>query len=105
VDGKLSASSQSRKTFVSTPITKPVPKIIDGSPYLNKIEALNEVEWMRKNKTPLRGLDVVSIENESVETHYEKSVWFKTQRLAYSQAKNFLQKQMVGKWQWVEFKL
>ena len=82
-----------------------MPKIIDGSPYLNKIEALNEVEWMRKNKTPLRGLDVVSIENESVETHYEKSVWFKTQRMAYSQAKSFLQKQMVGKWQWVEFKL
>jgi len=82
-----------------------VPKIIDGSTYLNKIEALNEVEWMRKNKTPLRGLDVVCIENNNIETHYEKSVWFKSQRLAFSQAKSFIQKQMVGKWQWVEFKL
>ena len=82
-----------------------MPKVIDGSQYLNKIEALNEVEWMRKNKIPLRGLDIVSIENSSIETHYEKSVWFKTQRLAYSQAKSFIQKQMIGKWQWAEFKL
>jgi len=56
-------------------------------------------------KTPLRGLELFAEENGSLESHYEKSIWFKTQRLCYSQGKNFLQKQMIGQWQWAEFKL
>lgn len=80
-------------------------KQIDGTTFLNKNEALNEVEALRKNKTPLRGLEIVDLTDQNITTHYEKTVWFKTQRLCYAQAKAFIQKQMIGPWQWVEFKL
>lgn len=80
-------------------------KQIDGTIFLNKNEALNEVDILRKNKTPLRGIEIVDLTDGQIITHYEKAVWFKTQRLCYTQAKQFIQKQMIGQWQWVEFKL
>lgn len=80
-------------------------KQVNGNQYLNKIEALNELEQLRKNKQPLRGIELFAEENGSMSSHYEKAIWFKTQRLCYSQGKNFLQKQMIGVWQWAELKL
>ena len=80
-------------------------KQVNGNRYLNKIEALNELEQMRKNKVPLRGIELFAEENSEMTSHYEKSIWFKTQRLCYSQGKGFLQKQMIAQWQWAEFKL
>jgi hypothetical protein len=80
-------------------------KQVNGNQYLNKIEALNELEQMRKIKKPLRGIELYAEENGELVSHYEKTIWFKTQRLCYSQGKGFLQKQMIAQWQWAEFKL
>ena len=71
-------------------------KQVNGNQYLNKIEALNELEQMRKIKKPLRGIELYAEENGELVSHYEKTIWFKTQRLCYSQGKGFLQKQMIA---------
>jgi hypothetical protein len=72
--------------------------------HLTKQQAFDYVEWCRKQKTPIVGLEVVKKTADGFESSIYKTVWFKTQRAVYTHAKNFIQKQMAGEWLWVEFK-
>jgi hypothetical protein len=79
-------------------------KEISGNKYFDKREALDHIAWCAKRKTPIHGVEVVSIEGNEIRTGINKSAWFKTQRGVYATARLFVLRQMVGEWNWVEIK-
>jgi len=77
----------------------------NGSEYLSKNETLDMIGVYAKLKTPLLGIDVVSIHESDVKTDLNKTIWFKTQRGVYKTARTFAMRQMVGEWNWSEIKV
>jgi len=78
--------------------------VINGTTYLNKNEMLDVIGQLSKQKTPLLGIEIVSIEEGTIETDVNKTLWFKTQRGVYKIARTFAMRQMIGKWNWGEIK-
>jgi hypothetical protein len=82
-----------------------MPLQIDGNILYSKAEALNLIADFHRSKSKISGLEVVMVESGVITTDYRKSLWIKSSRLWYSQSKNFIQKQMIGPWQWVDIKI
>lgn len=78
---------------------------INGTEYFSKNETLDMIGVYAKSKTPLLGIDVISIVDGEVKTDLNKSLWFKTQRGVYKTARTFAMRQMVGEWNWSELKV
>ncbi|MBL7941387.1 MAG: hypothetical protein JNM00_01385, partial [Flavobacteriales bacterium] len=72
--------------------------------YLAKQEALDLIAACAKQKRPLLAIEVVRLTDSGPESSLYKTVWFKTQRGVYRQARDFVIKQMVGEWLWCEIK-
>jgi len=71
---------------------------------LTKQAAFDYIDWCKKQKKPILGIEVLKKENGGFETNIYKTIWFKTQRAVYTHARNFIQKQMAGEWLWAEIK-
>lgn len=82
-----------------------IPRIPNDRSYLQKQQALDFIEKLRKDKRPIFGLEVLRFNNGEWETTLYKSVWFKTQRGVHDAARNFVRHQMAGEWQFAELKL
>lgn len=75
-----------------------------GTTYLNKNEALQVIEIMRKNRRPIHSIEVVSIEDGTLKTSMNKTLWFQKQTGVYARSRQFVMRQMVGEWNLVEIK-
>lgn len=78
---------------------------INGTDYLSKNETLDMIGVYSKKKTPILGIDVVSIVDGEVRNDLNKTIWFKSQRGVYKSARTFAMRQMVGEWNWSEIKI
>ncbi|MDZ4751990.1 MAG: hypothetical protein SGI87_10275 [Flavobacteriales bacterium] len=72
--------------------------------HLSKNEALHHIEELRKNKTPIHGIEISREISGIRETNMLKSTWYSTQRAVYKKARDFVMKQMNGEWHSVEIK-
>lgn len=75
-----------------------------GSLYRDKQESLDYINELAKKETPIHGLEVVKLSKQKAETTMYKTVWFKTQNDVYDLARSFIKEQMVGVWNYAEFK-
>lgn len=80
--------------------------IIDrhGTTYRDKQESLDYLDQLALSEKPLYGIEVVRLSAKKAETTMYKTVWFTTQDGVYAIARSFLKEQMVGVWNYAEFK-
>lgn len=76
----------------------------NGSYYRDKQESLDYVDELAKSATPIHGLEVVRFTKEGYKTSMYKTVWYDNQDGVYEKARSFIKGQMVGLWNYVEFK-
>jgi len=75
-----------------------------GSFYRDKQECLDYVDELAKKELPIHGLEVVRLSKLKAETTMYKTVWFIGQEDVYDKARSFIKEQMVGLWNYAEFK-
>lgn len=75
-----------------------------GSFYRDKQESLDHIDELAKKELPIHGLEVVKLSKLKAETTMYKTVWFNTQENVYDLARIFIKEQMVGVWNYAEFK-
>lgn len=75
-----------------------------GSFYRDKQESLDYIDELAKRELPIHGLEVVKLSKFKAETTMYKTVWFNTQENVYDLARIFIKEQMVGVWNYSEFK-
>lgn len=76
----------------------------NGSFYRDKQESLDYVDELAKKELPIYGLEVVRLTKLKAETTMYKTVWFNNQENVYDLARSFIKEQMVGLWNYSEFK-
>ncbi|HEY8403481.1 MAG TPA: hypothetical protein VIK71_02620 [Flavobacteriales bacterium] len=75
-----------------------------GTFYRDKQEALDYVDELAKTGIPIYGLEVVKLTKLRAESTMYKTIWFTSQENVYERARVFIKDQMVGVWNYVEFK-
>jgi hypothetical protein len=75
-----------------------------GTLYRDKQEALDYVDELAKTGIPIYGLEVVKLTKLKAESTMYKTIWFTSQENVYERARVFIKDQMVGVWNYVEFK-
>jgi hypothetical protein len=75
-----------------------------GTVYRDKQEGLDHIYFLQKEEMPIHGLEVVRLSKYKADTSMYKTIWFTTQENVYELARNFIKEQMVGVWNYVEFK-
>lgn len=75
-----------------------------GTLYRDKQEALDYVDELAKTGIPIYGLEVVKLTKLRAESTMYKTIWFTSQENVYERARVFIKDQMVGVWNYVEFK-
>jgi len=75
-----------------------------GTFYRDKQEALDYVDELAKTGIPIYGLEVVKLTKLRAESTMYKTIWFTSQENVYERARIFIKDQMVGVWNYVEFK-
>jgi len=75
-----------------------------GTLYRDKQEALDYVDELAKTGIPIYGLEVVKLTKLRAESTMYKTIWFTSQENVYERARIFIKDQMVGVWNYVEFK-
>ncbi len=76
----------------------------NGSIYRDKQEGLDYIDFLERTEANIHGLEVVKLSKQKAETNMYKTVWYVSQDNVYEKAKDFLREQMVGLWNYVEFK-
>ena len=76
----------------------------DGSVYRDKQESLDHVDWLEGNELPIHGIEVVKLGKFKADTTANKTVWYTTQEDVYDFARKFIREQMIGVWNYSEFK-
>lgn len=76
----------------------------NGSYYRDKQESLDYIDELAKKELPVHGIEVVKLSKTKAETTMYKTVWFHTQDNVYDLARGFIKEQMVGVWNYAEFK-
>jgi gamma-glutamylcyclotransferase (GGCT)/AIG2-like uncharacterized protein YtfP len=77
---------------------------INGSVYRDKQECLDHIDWLERVQQSIHGLEIVKLSKTKIETNMYKTVWFVAQDNVYDTARNFIREQMVGLWNYAEFK-
>lgn len=75
-----------------------------GSFYRDKQESLDYINELAKLELPIHGLEIVMLTKLRAETTMYKTIWFKSQEDVYDIARAFVKEQMVGVWNYAEFK-
>ena len=76
----------------------------DGSVYRDKQESLDHVDWLERNEAPVHGIEIVKLTKFKAESTANKTVWYTTQDDVYDLARKFIREQMIGVWNYSEFK-
>lgn len=75
-----------------------------GSIYRDKQESLDHIDFLQKKSGAIHGLEVVRLSKLKAETNMYKTMWYTSQDGVYSKARDFIHEQMVGLWNYTEFK-
>lgn len=75
-----------------------------GSLYRDKQECLDHIDWLERNERKVHGIEVVKLTKMCADTDMLKTIWYVTQDNVYELARNFIREQMVGLWNYAEFK-
>jgi hypothetical protein len=80
--------------------------IIDrnGCIYRDKQESLDHIDYLQKTETRIHGVEVVMLSKMKAETSMYKTTWYTSQDDVYDKARDFIREQMVGLWNYAEFK-
>jgi hypothetical protein len=78
--------------------------IRDGSTYRDKQESLDHIDLMERSEGPIHGIEIVRLSKFKAESNLNKTVWYITQDNVYDIARKFIREQMIGVWNYAEFK-
>lgn len=76
----------------------------DGSLYRDKQESLDHIGLLERTETPIHGIEIVRLSKFKAETTANKTVWYGSQDDVYELARKFIREQMIGVWNYSEFK-
>jgi len=76
----------------------------DGSVYRDKQESLDYIDLLERTEAPVHGIEIVKLGKLKAETTANKTVWYTTQTDVYDLARKFIREQMIGVWNYSEFK-
>lgn len=76
----------------------------DGSIYRDKQESLDHIDFLERTDSPVHGIEVVRLTKLKAETTANKTLWFSHQENVYDIARKFIREQMIGVWNYAEFK-
>ena len=76
----------------------------DGSIYRDKQESLDHVDWLERNEAPIHGIEIVKLSKFKAESTANKTIWYTSQEDVYDNARTFIRGQMIGIWNYSEFK-
>ena len=76
----------------------------DGSLYRDKQESLDHVDWLERNEAAIHGIEIVKLTKFKAESTANKTVWYTAQDDVYDLARKFIREQMIGVWNYSEFK-
>ena len=76
----------------------------DGSVYRDKQESLDYIDWSERTEAQIHGIEIVKLGKLKTETTANKTVWYTTQTDIYDLARKFIREQMIGVWNYSEFK-
>lgn len=76
----------------------------DGSLYRDKQESLDYIDFLERTAQSIHGIEVVRLTKFKAESTANKSVWYTHQNDVYDFARKFIREQMIGVWNYSEFK-
>jgi hypothetical protein len=76
----------------------------NGSVYRDKQESLDFIDELELLAAPIHGIEIVKLTKTKAETHMNKTSWYRSQDNVYDVARVFIREQMVGLWNYAEFK-
>jgi len=76
----------------------------DGSLYRDKQESLDHIDLLERTETPINGIEIVRLSKFKAESTANKTVWYTNQDDVYDLARKFIREQMIGVWNYSEFK-
>jgi hypothetical protein len=76
----------------------------DGSVYRDKQESLDHIDWLERTESPIHGIEIVKLSKLKAESTANKTVWYSNQQEVYEFARKFIREQMIGVWNYAEFK-
>ncbi|MFM7233919.1 MAG: hypothetical protein ACKOZM_04960 [Flavobacteriales bacterium] len=76
----------------------------DGSIYRDKQESLDHIDLLERTEAPIHGIEIVRLTKLKAESTANKTVWYSSQEDVYDLARKFIREQMIGVWNYSEFK-
>lgn len=76
----------------------------DGSIYRDKQESLDHIDLLERTEAPVHGIEIVRLTKFKAESTANKIVWYSSQEDVYDLARKFIREQMIGVWNYAEFK-
>jgi len=76
----------------------------DGSVYRDKQESLDHIDWLERTEASVHGIEIVKLTKLKAESTANKTAWYTTQDDVYDLARKFIREQMIGVWNYSEFK-
>lgn len=76
----------------------------NGTVYRDKQECLDHIDLLESLDAPVHGIEVVTLTKLNAESNLYKIIWFKDQDNVYERSRDFIREQMVGIWNYAEFK-
>jgi hypothetical protein len=76
----------------------------DESTYRDKQESLDHIDMLERTEAPIHGIEIVRLTKFKAESIANKVVWYKAQEDVYDMARKFIREQMIGVWNYSEFK-
>jgi hypothetical protein len=76
----------------------------DGSLYRDKQESLDHIDLLERTTAPIHGIEIVRLSKFKAESTANKTVWYTHQVDVYDLARKFIREQMIGVWNYSEFK-
>ncbi len=76
----------------------------DGSIYRDKQESLDHIDLLERSEAPVHGIEIVKLTKFKADSIANKTVWYTSQDDVYELARKFIREQMIGVWNYAEFK-
>ena len=76
----------------------------NGSLYRDKRESLDHIDVLEISEAHIHGVEIVKLSRLNAETNMYKTAWYPNQDNVYENARIFIREQMIGQWNYAEFK-
>lgn len=104
-EDRITSTFRSKRQNAFATITMRKARIVrDGSTYRDKQEALDHLDLLERSEAPVHGIEIVRLSKFNAESNLNKTVWFADQDDVYTKSRKFLREQMIGVWNYAEFK-